>query len=361
MKGLRTASAGGQTLLGLAVVLAPLTAIVLAVAGAGRLVADQTRLQAAADAAAYSAAAREAEALNATAIGNRTLVAHLATTAQVTALVSHVRALDRLAAVAAAAGLALPPLAPLAGAFGRAADAAVAAATSLARGVVPLARVQDSLASAAAAAALLKADTDLARLAEGVLTANAPGARFSPESRLALRSGPLARSVVPASGRQLLEVATASLDRFTAGRDGRPPFGRTWRLAGAGKSGVSRLRDGRGPEASDRIGVDLPGGRRVGFETTARADEFGHRRVAAGWVLRRGESPAPVRLEASVESWGGRRLTAKAAAAAVYRRPGRPAERPSLFGPFWRPRLVPFATRPGNQKIGHGALQGWTR
>ncbi len=353
MRERRRTRADGQTLPGLAVVLAPLTAVVLAVVGAGRLTADQTRVQAAVDAAAYSAAALQAEALNAAATGNRTLVAHLATTAQVTALVSHFRALDRLAEAAAGGGVALPPLAPLAGAFGRATDAAVAGATSLARGVVPLARAQDSLTSAAAGAALLKVDADLARLAEGVLAANAPGARLSPKSRLALRSGPLARSVVPAPGRQLLEVATASLDRFTAGRDRRPPVGRTWRLGPVGKTGSTRLAAGPEIEATDQVGLALPGGRRVGLAAAARASEFGHGRPAAAWALRR-EAIPPVRLEATLESWGGYRLTAKAAAAAVYRRPGRAGERPNLFGPFWRPRLVPFTTRPGSQRTGTG-------
>ena len=162
-----------------------------------------------------------------------------------------------------------------------------------------------------------------------------------------------ARSVVPAPRRQLLEVATASLDRFTAGRDGRPPVGRIWRLGPGGKTGATRLAAGPGLEATDQIGLALPGGRRAGLAAAARAAEFGHGRLAVAWALRRAPIP-PVRLEATLESWRGYRLTAKAAAAAVYRRPGRAGERPNLFGPFWRPRLVPFATRPGSQRTGPG-------
>ncbi len=334
----------GQALLALALVLGPLAAAALAVAGVGRLVSDQARLQAAVDAAAYSAAVLEAEALNAVAVGNRTLAAHLATTAQVTALVSHVRALDQLAEAAGAAGLALPALAPITVGLGRTTDLLLAAATGLARTVTPAARRLDPLVSASARLALLRADAGLAARAETVLAANAPGARLTASSRLALRSAPLARAVAAADPASLVAVATASRDRFTAGSAGHPPLGRSWRVGPVAKSGASQLGAGPALRATDRIGLRLPGLRPAMITAAARASEFGHGRLPVARVLRRGRAIPPIRLEASLRSWGGRRLTARAAAAAVYRRPGREAEAPSLFGPFWRPRLVPFGS-----------------
>lgn len=344
--------ARGQTLVALAIVLAPLTALALAVAGTGQLVIDQTRLQAAVDAAAYSAAALEAETLNRVAVTNRVHAAHLVTAAQATSLVSHYRALDRAAHAAAAAG-ATSVLGPALAAIGRATGAAGAAATALARGVVPLARLQDAALAASARAAVARSDAGLGARVERVLREAAPGARLTPAAAATLRSAPLARALTSGDEASLVRVAVGSRDRFTAGERGRPPLGRTWQIARVGKRGTTTLGAGASLEAVDTVGLDLGKRGRVGIRQDARGSEFGWGRLPALLALRDGPPP-PVRVEATLGSWGGRRLSARAAAAAVYRRPGRPGERPSLFGPFWRPRLVPFGGRPPGSERGPG-------
>ncbi len=342
----------GQTLPVLVLVLLPITGVALAVTGAARLVADQTRLQAAVDAAAYSGAAMQAETLNGTAVANRTLVAHLVTAGQVTSAVAHLRALARAARAAQAVGVAFPVLAPALGLVGQGADAAAQVAAGVAHAVVPLARGASAVEVGRARAALLAADTRLASRVDARLRGNAPDARLTAASAASLRSAPLARAVGSARPGDLVAVAGASVDAFTAGRQSRPPLGRTWRIARVGKSGSTRLGEGAGLAATDTIGVDLVRGTRFGATVRVTGAEFGHGAVHPGWQLRRAARPAAVRIEATLVSIGGRRLTARAAAAAVYRRPGRTDESPDLFGPFWRPRLVPFhgAATPGRSR-----------
>jgi hypothetical protein len=342
MSGSRPRAARGQALLPLVVLLAPMAALTLAALETARLVADQTRLQTAVDTAAYSAAALQAETLNEIAVANRLLAAHHATTAQVTSLVSHYRAIERAMHAASAAGVAVPALATPLALAGRAAGGAVAATTAVARTTVPLARGADALRASSVRARVLRADAVVPRRVDRVLRAAAPSARVAPTTAIALRSAPLARAITPGRPDDVIRVAAASVEPFTAGRAGRPPRARTFRLARVGKSGATQL--GHHVTAVDRVGLDLGSHGHLGIEARARGREFGQGAVPGGWGLRQG-TPAPVRVRATMVS-GGVTLQARAAAAAVYRRPGRPGEMPSLYGPFWRPRLVPWSPPP---------------
>ncbi len=339
----------GQALAVLVVVLLPLAAVALAVGAAARLVADQTRLQSAVDAAAYSAAALQAETLNALAVANRTLAANMVTTGQAVSAVGHLRALARAVRAAQAVGVVFPALAPTLGLAGQGVDAAASAATAAARLVVPMSRVASALEAARGRLALAAADARLAGRVEARLRAAAPGARLSLVSAAALRSAPLSRAVRVGSPADVTRVARASVDRFTAGARGAPPLGRTWTLARVGKRGATRIEDAGTVEATDTIGVDLPRGARFGVTVRVDAAEFGHRRAERAFALVDARRPPALRIEATLPSVWGRRLGARAAAAAVYRRPGRPEESRNLFGPFWRPRLVPYteAAHPG--------------
>lgn len=337
---------GGQALAVLVVLLLPVAAVSLGVGAVARLVADQARLQAAVDAAAYSVAALEAETLNRVAVANRTLAAHLATASQATSAVAHLRVLARAARAAQSVGVVFPPVAPALATAGQTADGAARAATGLARVVVPLARATSAAEAARTRLALVAADARLPARAEARLRAAAPAARFSTRTALVLRGAPLARAVRMGEAADVSAVSRASLDRFSRGRPGMPPLGRTWRIARVGKDGTTRLDDRGNVEAIDAIGIELSAGKRFGARVRVSASEFGHGGVGQGWRLARPEGPPRVHLEATLVSAGGRRLTARAAAAAVYRRPGRPEEPPDLFGPFWRPRLVPFDARP---------------
>ena len=344
---MRSRRARGQALAVLVIVLFPLAAAALAVGTVARLVADQTRLQAAVDAAAYSGAALQAEALNHLAVANRTLAANLATTGQMVSIVGHLRALARAARAARAAGVVFPALAPAVGLAGQGFEAAASGAATAARFVVPAAAAASALTVARGRLALASADLRLASRVEARLRAAAPGARLTARSAAALRSAPLSRAVRGGRPVAVIQVARASADRFTAGKSGTPPLGRTWSLARIGKHGTTRLDDAGSVEARDSVGVELPRGARFGVTVRVDAREFGHRGVQGGFALADGRPPSALLVEATLTSVGGRRLAARAAAAAVYRRPGRPEERPDLFGPFWRPRLVPYAAATG--------------
>lgn len=332
----------GQALPVLVAVLAPVAAVALAVGSVARLVADQTRLQAAVDAAAYSAAALQADTLNRVAAANRTLAAHLVTTAQVTSAVAHLRVLARAARAAQSAGAVFPPIGPALGAAAQTADGAAAAATGVARTVVAFARAASAVETGRTVLALGAADARLAARARARLRAAAPAARFTAATEARLRGAALARVVEAGEPADIAVVARASLDPFSAGRPGAPPLGRTWQVVRAGKDGRTRVGEGGAVEATDMVGIRLVEGKGLGFSARVSASEFGHGGVRGGWRLAKPDGPPPLRLEATLVSVAGRRLTARAAAGAVYRRPGRPGERSDLFGPFWRPRLLPF-------------------
>lgn len=343
MSGGPRAARRGQALSAFVVVLAPLTGTALAVMAAARLVADQTRLQAAVDAAAYSAAVLEAETLNEVAVANRALVANLATSGQAVSAVAHLRTLARAARAAQAVGVAFPPLAPALGAAARTADGAAATAAAAARVTVPLARAASALEVARTRAAILAADARLAGRVAARLRAAAPDARLTRFSASALRTAPLSRAIRRARPGDVPAVARGSLDAFTAGRRGAPFVGRTFEVARIGKRGDTGLGDDGTVRATDSIGVTLVRGKRFGATVRVDAAEFGHVAPPRGWRLSAAEGPGAVRVEATLLSVAGRQLTARAAARAVYRRPDRPDEAPDLFGPFWRPRLVPYA------------------
>ncbi len=350
----------GQVMLLAAVLLLISCILFLGLFQAGVMVREKIRLQTAVDLAVLSALNTEANSLNAIAVANRAILAQDALAARLNAMVSESAFYRKLLDSASWVVRLIPYGGPL---LGPALSRGGALMEQLCRrtasaGIPALSRADELLALQSRAVRLSLVPRPLAAAGDSIKV-NAPTARLSPLSRAALldQGRRLAGAISPIPREKALAPLRGTLDPHTARRNWRVPAG----ALPVRKTGGTSTRD-EGFRAFDRLQFKVWSRGRWKWKTVlatgSRTRDFGYPRhgellgidpqaVPEGLTLVLRQDPGeslPFLLPSDFP------LTAVGSGRLVFRREGKPGERPNLLNPFWQARLIPVREEPGARR-----------